>query len=92
MFIKKLSYKLSTHAGLVIFEDYRKQINFNCMIDPTFLVRSNNANRDIVKSCIALLYLGKNFEVIESFRDDSFFMRALDYSRVCIQPHCASET
>jgi hypothetical protein len=76
-----LSYNLSTYAGLAIFGTYLKQINFNFnfMIDPAFPVRSDNTNSDIVKSYMALLCLGKNdFEVIENFRDDSFFMRALD--------------
>ena len=85
--IKKLSYNLSTYAGLAIFGKYLKQINFNFMIDPAFPVRSDNTNSDIVKSYMALLCLGKNdFEVIENFRDDSFFIRALDSSRFASNP------
>ncbi len=85
--IKKLPYDLSSHAGLAFVGKYLKQINFNSMIDPAFPVRSGNTNSDIVKSYLALLCLGKNdFEAIENFRDDSFFMRALGLKSVASGP------
>ena len=81
--VKKLPYDLRSHAGLAFVGKYLKQINFNSMIDPAFPVRSGNTNSDIVKSYLALLCLGKNdFEAIENFRDDSFFMRALGLESV----------
>ena len=73
-----LSYNLSTFIELVFFGKYLKQINFNSMIDPALSVRSDNSHSDIVKSYMALICLGKNSEVIEDLRDDSFFMWALD--------------
>ena len=85
--IKKLPYDLSSHAGLAFVGKYLKKINFNSMIDPAFPVRSGNSNSDIVKSYLALLCLGKNdFEAIENFRDDSFFMRALGLAGVPSSP------
>ena len=85
--IKKLPYDLSSHAGLAFVGKYLKQINFNSMIDPAFPVRSGNTNSDIVKSYLALLCLGKNdFEAIENFRDDRFFMRALGLESVASGP------
>jgi hypothetical protein len=85
--IKKLPYDLSSHAGLAFVGKYLKQINFNSMIDPAFPVRSGNSNSDIVKSYLALLCLGKNdFEAIENFRDDRFFMRALGLASVASGP------
>ena len=85
--IKKLPYDLSSHAGLAFVGKYLKKINFNSMIDPAFPVRSGNSNSDIVKSYLALLCLGKNdFDAIENFRDDSFFMRALGLASVASGP------
>ncbi len=85
--IKKLPYDLSSHAGLAFVGKYLKRININSMIDPAFPVRSGNTNSDIVKSYLALLCLGKNdFEAIENFRADNFFMRALGLESVASGP------
>ncbi len=74
--IKKLSYELSSHAGLAFVGKYLKGIKFNSLVDPMFPVRSGVANSDILKSYLALLCLGKNdFDAIENFRGDEFFKR-----------------
>ncbi len=85
--IKKLPYDLSSHAGLALIGKYLKRININSLIDPAFPVRSGVANSAILKSYLALLCLGKNdFEAIENFRDNAFFMRALGLSCVPSSP------
>jgi hypothetical protein len=76
--VKRLPYDLSSHAGLAFIGKYLQRININALIDPAFPVRSGIANSDIVKSYLGLLCLGKNdFDAIESFRGNAFFMRAL---------------
>ena len=76
--IKKLPYDLSSHAGLAFVGKYLKRININSLIDSAFPVRSGVANSDIVKSYLGLLCLGKNdFDAIENFRGNAFFIRAL---------------
>ena len=76
--IKKLPYDLSSHAGLALIGKYLKRININSMIDPAFPVRCGIANSAILKNYLGLLCLGKNdFDAIENFRGNAFFMRAL---------------
>ena len=78
-----LPYDLSSHAGLAFIGKYLKRINVNALIDPPYPVRSGIANSDILKSYLALLCLGKNnFDAIESFRGNAFFMRALGLQAV----------
>ena len=85
--IKKLPYDLSSHAGLALIGKYFKRININSLIDPVFPVRSGVANSAIVKSYLALLCLGKNdFDAIENFRGNAFFMRALSLASVPSSP------
>lgn len=85
--IKKLSYDLSSHAGLAFVGKYLKRININSPIDSAFPVRSGVANSDIVKSYLGLLCLGKNdFDVIENFRSNAFFVRALGLRSVSSSP------
>lgn len=85
--IKKLPYDLSSHAGLAFVGKYLKRINLNSLVDPAFPVRSGVANSDILKSYLGLLCLGKNdFDAIENFRSDAFFMRALGLRGVASSP------
>lgn len=85
--IKKLPYDLSSHAGLAFIGKYLKRVNVNSLIDPKFPVRSGAANSDILKSYLALLCLGKSdFDAIESFRGNAFFMRALGLAVVPSSP------
>ena len=85
--IKKLPYDLSSHAGLAFVGKYLKRININSLVDPAFPVRSGVANSDILKSYLGLLCLGKNdFDAIENFRGDDFFMRALGLRAVPSSP------
>lgn len=85
--IKRLPYDLSSHAGLAFIGKYLKRININRLIDPAFPVRSGIANSDILKSYLGLLCLGKNdFDAIENFRGNAFFMRALGLRAVPSSP------
>ena len=85
--IKRLPYDLSSHAGLAFVGKYLKRININALIDPAFAVRSGVANSDILKSYLGLLCLGKNdFDAIENFRGNAFFMRALGLRAVPSSP------
>ena len=85
--IKKLPYEPSSHAGLAFIGKYLKRVNVNSMIDPKFPVRSGAANSDILKSYLALLCLGKSdFDAVESFRSNAFFMRALALAVVPSSP------
>jgi len=85
--IKKLPYDLSSHAGLALVGKYLKRININALIDPAFPVRSGVANSAILKSYLGLLCLGKNdFDAIENFRSNAFFMRALGLASVPSSP------
>eukprot|EP01030_Chromulinospumella_sphaerica_P013751 gene13751-13534_t len=85
--IRKLPYDLSSHAGLALVGQYLKRINFSALVDPKFPVRSGVANSDIVRSYLGLLCLGKNdFDAIESFRTDAFFMRSLGLKTVPSSP------
>jgi len=74
---RRLPYDLSSHAGLAFIGKHLQRININALIDPAFPVRSGIANSDVLKSYPGLLCLGKNnFDAIESFRGNAFFMRA----------------
>jgi len=85
--IKKLPYDLSSHAGLAFIGKYLKSININALIDPVFSVRSGVANSAILKSYLGLLCLGKSdFDAIENFRGNDFFMRALGLANVPSSP------
>jgi len=81
--IKKLSYDLSSNAGLAFIGKYLQLINIASFVDKLFPVRSGTPNSDILKCFIALLTLGKtDFEAIENFRGDTFFKRALNLIRI----------
>ncbi len=85
--IKKLPYDLSSHGGLAFIGKYLKRINVPALIDPAFPVRSGVANSDILKSYLALLCMGKSdFDAIESFRGNAFFIRALGLGAVASSP------
>jgi len=85
--IKKLPYDLSSHAGLAFVGKYLKRINLNALVDPAFPVRSGVSNSEILKSYLALLCLGKNdFDAIENFRGNAFFIRALGLRGVPSSP------
>ena len=78
---------LSSHAGLAFIGKYLKRVNVNALVDPLFPVRSGASNSDILKSYLALLCLGKSdFDAIESFRGNAFFMRALGLGVVPSSP------
>ena len=85
--IKRLPYDLSSHAGLAFIGKYLKSIKLNTVLDRAFPVRSGVANSDILKSYLGLLCLGKNdFDAIENFRSDDFFIRALGLKAVPSSP------
>lgn len=85
--IKKLPYDLSSHKRLAFIGKYLKSIKINSLIDSAFPVRSGVANSDILKSYLTLLCLGKNdFDAIENFRSNAFFIRAQGLSHVPSSP------
>ena len=85
--IKKLPYDLSSHAGLAFIGKYLKSIKINLSVDSAFPVRSGVANSAILKSYLGLLCLGKSdFDAIENFRGNDFFMRALGLDNVPSSP------
>ncbi len=85
--IKKLPYDLSSHSGLAFVGKYLKRTNLNAMIDPEFPVRSGIPNSSILKSYLALLCMGKSdFDAVEGFRGNTFFMKALGLSAVPSSP------
>ena len=99
--IKKLSYDLTSNAGLALVGQYFKRLGINQRIDPKFPLSGKGiANSDIFKSYLGLLVQGKNdFDAIEAFRGDAFFSRALGIGAVPSSPtlrpgvqHSARET
>lgn len=85
--IKKLPYDLSSNAGLALVGKYLKAIKLSALVDAQFPVRSGVANSDILKSYLGLLCLGKNdFDAIEGFRGDDFFVRSLGLRAVPSSP------
>ena len=51
-FIKKLSYDLSSNAGLAFIGKYLQLINITSLVDKLFPVRSGTSNSDILKCFI----------------------------------------
>ena len=85
--IKQLKYDLSSHAGLAFVGKYLARTNMAALVDPAFPVRSGIPNSDILKSYLGLLCLGKNdFDAIEAFRGDAFFIRSLGLRAVPSSP------
>ncbi len=82
--IKKLPYELTSNAGLALVGQYVKRLGVSSLIDRKFPVGVGGiANSDILKSYLGLLVQGKNdFDAIEEFRGDEFFIRALDVGTV----------
>ena len=59
----------------------------NALIDLKFSVRSGFANREILKSYLALLCMSKsNFDAIENFRENALFKRGLVLGTVPSNP------
>ncbi len=78
--IKKLSYDLTSNAGLALVGQYMKRLQISAGVDRKFPVGVGGiVNSDILKSYLGLLVQGKNdFDAVEEFRGDNFFTRALD--------------
>ena len=87
--IKKLSYDLTSNAGLALVGQYIKRLGIQSRVDRQFPVGVGGiANSDILKSYLGLLVQGKNdFDAIEAFRGDSFFTQALG---VGVVPSCST--
>jgi hypothetical protein len=86
--IKKLSYDLTSNAGLALAGEYVKRLGISNRVDRKFPVGIGGiANSDIVKSYLGLLVQGKNdFDAIEAFRADDFYKRALGIGAVPSSP------
>jgi hypothetical protein len=82
--IKKLPYDLTSNAGLALVGQYMKRLEISARVERKFPVGSGGiSNSDIVKSYLGLLVQGKNdFDAVEEFRGDDFFIRALDVGTV----------
>lgn len=82
--IKKLSYDLTSNAGLALVGQYMNRLGVNSLVDRKFPVGVGGiSNSNILKSYLGLLVQGKNdFDAIEEFRGDEFFTRALDVGTV----------
>ena len=78
--LKRLSYNLTSTAGLALIGQLLKKMQITQTIDPMFPIRGAGgiANSDILKSYLGLLCLGKtDFDAIEAYRQDTFFAHAL---------------
>lgn len=86
--IKKLSYDLTSNAGLALVGQYIKRLGISHRVDRQFPVGTVGiANSDILKSYLGLLVQGKNdFDAIEAFRSDDFFKRSLGVGAVPSSP------
>lgn len=85
--VKKLPYDLSSNAEPALAGEYLKTIKLGGLVDTQFPVRSGVANSDILKRYLGLLCMGKNdFDSIEGFRDNAFFLRALGLRAVPSSP------
>ena len=86
--IKKLSYDLTSNAGLALAGAYVKRLGISNRVDRKFPVGvSGIANSDILKSYLGLLVQGKNdFDAIEAFRADDFYKRSLGIGAVPSSP------
>lgn len=87
--LKKLSYDLTSNAGLALAGQFIKRMEIDKRVDHALAVMpAGIANSDIVKSYLGLLVQGKNdFEAIEAFRGDAFFARCLTLGKV---PSCST--
>ena len=86
--IKKLSYDLTSNAGLALAGQYVKRLGISARVDRKFPVGVGGiANSDILKSYLGLLVQGKNdFDAIEAFRADDFYKRSLGIGAVPSSP------
>jgi hypothetical protein len=68
--IKKLSYDLTSNAGLALVGQYMNRLGINKRIDGKFPIGVGGIfNSDILKSSLGLLVQGKNdFDAVEGFR------------------------
>ncbi len=74
---------LTSHAGLALLGQCCEAAQVTAVIDRKLPVSQGMLTSDLVKSMVALLSLGKSdFEAIEPFRGDRFFMEALGLSKV----------
>ena len=87
--VKKLPYDLTSNAGLALVGQYIKRLGISNGVDRKFPVGIGGiANSDILKSYLGLLVQGKNdFDAIEEFRGDDFFIRSLGVGAV---PSCST--
>lgn len=86
--IKKLSYDLTSNAGLALVGQFIKRMGISRRVDRQFPVRvSGIANSNVLNSYLGLLVQGKNdFDAIEAFRSDDFFKRSLGIGAVPSSP------
>jgi hypothetical protein len=75
--------ELTSHAGLGLIGQCFEAAQVEAVLDSRFPVSQGMKTSDIAKSMTALLCLGKSdFEAIEPFRNDRYFKKALNLSKV----------
>ena len=75
---------LTSHAGLALIGQCCELAEIGKVLDHNISVSSGFKASEIAKSMIGLLSIGKSdFEAIESFRENSFFKKALGLVKVC---------
>lgn len=86
--VRILPYDLTSHAGLALVGQHLKRdAQLAQQIDPRFPVPSGLTNSAILTAYMGLLCIGKSdFDAIEPFRRDRFFMQALGLSGVPSSP------
>lgn len=79
---KKLN--LTSHAGLALIGQCCELAQIDKILDTNIPASSGLKTSEIAKSMIGLLSIGKSdFEAIESFRENSFYKKALGVRKVC---------
>jgi hypothetical protein len=86
--IKKLPYDLSSHAGLAFVGKYLKRVNVNALDrSQAFPCALGLPTAKCSKATWPCCVMGKNdFDAIENFRDNKFFMRSLGLRAVPSSP------
>jgi len=85
-FVETTNKVLVNHSGLVLIAKYLNDVRFFSRINKISKIKKNSgviSDYDIIKTCIALISLGKtDFEDVELYRNDKFFKKVLNLHTV----------
>lgn len=85
-FVETTKKVLVNHSGLVFVAKYLNDVYFFSRINKISKIKKNSgviSDYDIIKTCIALICLGKtDFEDVELYRDDKYFKKVLNLHTV----------